>query len=226
MTSDPSDREKDREGSTDPDDAASDDEAGGDGMDRAEGEDLSRDDADDGKDEDGPRPISVRDLMPSPSTRPSRRSSSRGEAPPRESPEREEDTAASGDPAADSDEAGDEEDQEPEGAASVPTPVRVAMDAPPPGDSRPPEELPSRRFELDGEEWIVRITGRTITGTRPDSGALLMHLSFFRPEEPETPARRLVAVDRPLDALYEEDLAELFHRSRPAEREGVAGAEA
>lgn len=230
MTSDPSDREKDRGGSTDPDEAASDDEADRDEMDRAEGDDVSREGADDGdaeKDGDGPRPISVRDLMPSPSTRPSRRSSSRGEAPPRESPEREEeDTAASDHRAPGSDEADEEEDQEPQAAASVPTPVRVAMDAPPPGDSRPPEELPSRRFEVDGEEWIVRITGRTITGTRPDSGALLMHLSFFRPEEPETPARRLVAVDRPLDALYEEDLAELFHRSRPAEREGVAGAEA
>ncbi|MFP3949020.1 MAG: hypothetical protein ACLFWG_09845 [Longimicrobiales bacterium] len=106
----------------------------------------------------------------------------------------------------------------------MPTPVRVAMEAPPPGDSRPPEELPSRRFEVEGEEWIVRISGRTITGSRPDPGALLMHLSFFRSEDPEDPRRRLITVDRPLDALYEEDLRELYERSRPT-GSGSSGSE-
>lgn len=172
------------------------------------------------------RPISVRDLMPSPSTRPSRRSPERGERRGREEDEGPGPHSAGG--GAEEDAGADggrgegkkvEDSGESQPAASVPTPVRVAMDAPPPGDSRPPEALPSRRFEVDGEEWIVRISGRTITGTRPDPGALLMHLSFFRPEEPETPIRTLITVDRPLDALYEEDLGELLGRSRPAERE-------
>lgn len=219
MTSDPSDREREEER---PEDAGPGEGAGT---------------ADDGADEEGDeerRPISVRDLMPSPSPRPSRRGPGREERRRPEPTEAEEEEAteeasdggkAEKADTATEEEAGEEEQEEPQAAASVPTPVRVAMDAPPPGDSRPPDELPSRRFELDGEEWIVRITGRTITGTRPDAGALLMHLSFFRPEEPGDPIRRLVTVDRPLETLYPEDLAELFGRSRLAEPEGAVGAE-
>ncbi|MDX1568291.1 MAG: hypothetical protein R3223_10860 [Longimicrobiales bacterium] len=194
------------------------------------------------EDEETRRPISVRDLMPSPPSRPSRRTPERPERPERTveperttEPEREvgepEEEAggpvveegveeATGEPSVEPD-AGEPEVAEaagPAGSASVPTPVRVAMDAPPPGDSRPPEELPSRRFEVEDQEWIVRISGRTITGTRPDPGALLMYLSFFRADDPEDPRRRLVTVDRPLDALYEEDLRELYQRSRPTER--------
>lgn len=179
------------------------------------------------------RPISVRDLMPSPPSRPSRRPPERAGRPgrgaqegeePATQPGKAEKEAASGEvEAAEPDAAEDPSVEpgtaEPGGAASVPTPVRVAMDAPPPGDSRPPDELPSRRFEVDGEDWIVRLSGRTITGTRPDAGALLMHLSFHRPDEPESASRKLITVDRPLDALYEEDLLEFFQRSLPTDTE-------
>lgn len=182
-----------------------------------DGRDEARDEVGQGgeagsEDEDAPRPISVRDLMPSPPSRPSRRPPERTERPERAA-EPEEEVGGPEEEGPPAEEGGVEE---PAGAASVPTPVRVAMDAPPPGDSRPPEELPSRRFEVEGEEWIVRISGRTITGTRPDAGALLMHLSFFRGDDPEDLRRRLVTVDRPLDALYDEDLRELYARSRPA----------
>lgn len=151
-----------------------------------------------------PKPISVRDLMPSASSRPRRRSRPRGES--AEAPGAPEET--------------EEPPDEEESGESRPTPVRIAMDRPPPGDSRPAEELPSRRFDAEGEEWIVRITGRTITGSRPDPGALLMQLVFCRAEEPETPRRELLTVDRPLDALYEEDLQEFLGRSRPTEADG------
>lgn len=195
--------------------------------------------SDDENGQESRRPISVRDLMPSPSTRPARRPPDRverrgrggGEGREGVPDEEEEAEEPSSEEAVDGEEGRPEEEGAPEpadegaggpaGAASVPTPVRVAMDAPPPGDSRPPEDLPSRRFEVDGEEWIVRISGRTVTGTRPDAGALLMHLSFFRPDEPESALRGLITVDRPLDALYEEDLLELFERSRPMDREGI-----
>lgn len=184
-----------------------------------------------GDEEDTRRPISVRDLMPSPSTRPARRPPERterrerGRGEPEEAGVEEEEEESES-PDAVAAEAVEEEAEagetgEPAGAASVPTPVRVAMDAPPPGDSRPAEELPSRRFEVEGKEWIVRISGRTITGTRPDAGALLMHLSFFRPEQPEMPARQLVTVDRSLDAFYDEDLQELFERSLSTEAGSV-----
>lgn len=226
MNPDPPDRDERQDA---PDDDAAEAEEGG----EAPREDRT---GDDGEEEER-RPISVRDLMPAPSTRPSRRSAERGEGRGREVDEEEAEgsprTDVDGEEPADatvSDEGGEAEGEteggeEPQAAASVPTPVRVAMDAPPPGDSRPPEELPSRRFEVDGAEWIVRISGRTITGTRPDSGALLMHLSFFRPAEPETPVRALVTVDRPLDVLYDEDLRELLERSRPAELESAGSPE-
>lgn len=159
---------------------------------------------DDGSEEER-APISVRDLMPSPSTRPRRRSTER---PSRPQP-------------AEADEEATEDDAPP----ARPTPVRVAMDAPPPGDSRPAETLPSRRFEVGEEEWVVRVSGRTITGTRPDAGALLMQLTFYRSEAPETPVRELLTVERPLEALYEEDLEEFLERSRAAKQpeEGDAG---
>jgi len=191
------------------------------------------DETPEGDEEDTRRPISVRDLMPSPSSRPARRpperterqERGRGEQPEESGVTEEEEESESPDAVAAEaveEEAGEAgEPGEPAGAASVPTPVRVAMDAPPPGDSRPAEELPSRRFEVEGQEWIVRISGRTITGTRPDAGALLMHLSFFRFEEPEMAARRLVTVNRPLDAFYDEDLRELFERSLSTEAGSV-----
>jgi len=135
------------------------------------------------------KPISVRDLMPPPSAGGRRPAQDRGE----------EGTASEG-----------------EVLPPKPTPVRVAMDTPPPGDSRPAEALPSRRFEAEGEEWVVRVTGRTITGSRPDPGALLMQLGFYRGSAPDHPARELLTVARPLEALYEEDLREFLQRSRPA----------
>lgn len=156
---------------------------------------------DEAEEEDGPKPISVRDLMPPSSSEGRRRAPERGG--PAEETERPEP-------------AGPEEGGDDESAPSRPTPVRVAMDAPPPGDSRPRRALPSRRFEARGEEWIVRITGRTVTGTRPDAGALLMHLTFYRSADPDTPVRELLTVERPLDALYEQDLEEFLDRSRPA----------
>ena len=172
---------------------------------------------DDDADEDGPRPISVRDLMPEPS--PARRD--------RPSPSGGPDDADR-ETAADAVEVPPEREPEPDEEddgeeASRPTPVRVAMDAPPPGDSRPVDSLPSRTFEARGREWIVRVTGRTITGTRPDAGAHLMQLEFYHAEEPDEPVRELLTVERSLEALYPRDLDEFLERSRPADRtrEGV-----
>lgn len=156
--------------------------------------------ASESEEHEGRRPISVRDLMP-----PSAADS------PRRAPERRRRSGQPGEPSPVRD---DEEDEDP--SPSRPTPVRVAMDAPPPGDSRPARELPSRRFEVEGEEWVVRITGRTVTGTRPDPGAPLMHLTFYRAARPDEPERELLTVERPLDALYVEDLAEFLERSRSA----------
>lgn len=161
------------------------------------------------------RPISVRDLMPSPPTRPTRRGSEEVERAARAGEREERGERGAEEKVAGEARTAEEGGEEP----AAPTPVRVAMDAAPPGDSRPVEELPSRRFEVRGEEWIARITGRTVTGTRPDAGALLMELTFSRPDDPQNPFRKLLTVDRPLDALYDEDLIEMFERSRSVGRE-------
>lgn len=145
------------------------------------------------------RPLSVQDVSPSSPARarPRERTSGDEAAPPSEG------------------EGGEEEGE----GARRPTPVRVAMDAPPPGDSRPTESLPARRFlagEEEEEEWIVRITGRTVSGTPPDTGAPLMELSFYRADEPDVPRRQLLTVERDLELYYDEDLGELLERARPA----------
>lgn len=138
------------------------------------------------------KPLSIRDVMPS--------------SPPRARPRS----------PGESEDGGEEEEETGEGR---PTPVRIAMDAPPPGDSRPPEELPSRRFETGEEEWVVRVTGRSVAGARPDPGAPLMHLTFYRPEAPLCPEREVLTVERELELFYDEDLAELLQRSRPCAAE-------
>lgn len=179
-----------------------------------EGEEAPGSDEDESGEEEGKdrRPISVRDLMPEPS--PERRS----REPPRRSTDEDADAEPTPTAPAGPDDVEEEEPEDEVGEEAVarPTPVRVAMDAPPPGDSRPVESLPSRTFEARGQKWVVRITGRTITGTRPDPGALLMQLEFYRAEDPETPVRELLTVNRPLEALYPEDLEEYLGRSREA----------
>lgn len=165
----------------------------------------------DGEDDER-KPISVRDLMPPSPSEGRRRARDRGERDEERRAPRESEPEEAHE---EREEAAEEEEDRP----ARPTPVRVAMDAPPPGDSRPADVLPSRSFEARGEEWIVRITGRTVTGTRPDPGALLMQLTFYRSEDPEAPVRELLTVDRPLDALYQEDLEEFLDRSRPAKEE-------
>lgn len=141
------------------------------------------------------KPLSIRDVAPSSPAR----------ARPREP-----------DPEDEAESPTEEERRETGEDAKRPTPVRVAMDAPPPGDSRPTEALPARTFLFGEEAWIARITGRTVSGTRPDAGAPLMELSFYRAEEPDDPRRRVLTVEKDLDRFYDEDLGELLARARPA----------
>ena len=82
-----------------------------------------------------------------------------------------------------------------EGSASEPTRV---------------EDLPSRTFEVDGQEWIVRLSGKTFAGMRPSSGAPLLALTFYLPDAPTTAVRRSLAVGRSLDQLDEVSLPGLL----------------
>lgn len=74
---------------------------------------------------------------------------------------------------------------------------------------------PTRDFEYDGESWTAELSGRTRSGTPPDSGAPLM-LVRFRPTESEAPEDlQAWAVGRTLDELSDVQLAELAGRAQP-----------
>lgn len=176
-------------------------------------DDPARDRADEGREadvgsegeegregEEAPKPISIRDAMPAPGLR--------GQKPRPRSPSR------------------PGRERRPEGAldggTSRPTPVREAMDAVPPeiGPSSP-TDLPSRSFRAAGEEeWIVRVSGTTITGLPTDVGAPLLQLTFFRAAEPETPVRETLGVGETLDDLGDDELRDRLERARPVDRDG------
>lgn len=164
------------------------------GPDEVDGGDDASGDAD-----DDAKPISIRESMPPPGLR--------GQKPRPRSPSK------------------GKRERRPEGALDggtrQPTPVREAMDAVP-REIGPasPTELPSRRFEAgEGEEWIARLSGTTVTGLPADAGVPLMQLTFFRAQEPETPVREALGVGETLDDLGEEELRDRLRRAHPVDAE-------
>ena len=81
----------------------------------------------------------------------------------------------------------------------------------------PIESLPSRKFDGDGCEWIVRLSGRASVGSRGDTGAQLLHLTFFRAEDPSVAARQAVAVGKTIEDFPEDRLRELLGSARAAD---------
>jgi hypothetical protein len=81
----------------------------------------------------------------------------------------------------------------------------------------PIQSLPFRKFDGDGSEWIVRLSGRASVGSRGDTGAQLLHLTFFRAEDPSVAARQSVAVGKTIEDFPEDRLRELLGSARPAD---------
>jgi hypothetical protein len=74
----------------------------------------------------------------------------------------------------------------------------------------------SRSFS-DGESvWTVRIAGAGRSGTAPDCGVHLMHLTFTKGSESD-PARELLCAGHGLEDIPDEELRTLLERSRPVE---------
>lgn len=72
-----------------------------------------------------------------------------------------------------------------------------------------------RRFTVEGEAWIARVAGRAGVGTtRPVAGVIAV-VHFSRAEEPDTPVRQAYLVASRFEALYEDELLELFHSAKP-----------
>lgn len=74
----------------------------------------------------------------------------------------------------------------------------------------PLEDFPSRRFEHDGCEWIVRLCGQTSTGSVADPGAPLMHVVFYKAADPLVACGDVFVVGRSLEGLPELRLSELL----------------
>lgn len=72
------------------------------------------------------------------------------------------------------------------------------------------EDLPSRHFNSDGSEWIVRVVGQTSTGSASDSGARLLHLIFYRSENPLVAQYDLITPCKSIDDLHDLDLENLL----------------
>ncbi len=74
----------------------------------------------------------------------------------------------------------------------------------------PLEDLPHRSFEHDGREWIVRLCGRTSTGSAPDPGAPLLHLVFYSAADPSVACGGALVPGKSLEGLPELQLPELL----------------
>ena len=81
----------------------------------------------------------------------------------------------------------------------------------------PISSLPFRKFDSDGCEWIVRLSGRASVGSRGDAGAQLLHLTFFRAADPSVAARQSVTVGKTIEDLPEDRLRELLGSARAAD---------
>ena len=70
-------------------------------------------------------------------------------------------------------------------------------------------------IEVAGEKWIVRPAGVGSYGTGITARASVLALHFFRFTAPDRAVREVLTSTRDFASLYDEELAELFHRSRP-----------
>ena len=78
------------------------------------------------------------------------------------------------------------------------------------------EDLPSCQFVSEGVEWIVRLSGRTSTGSASDRGAPLLHLTFFRADDPLVAVREALLPGDSIDHLFEADMNEVLAGAREA----------
>lgn len=98
-----------------------------------------------------------------------------------------------------------------------PTPVRMAMES---SEAEVEEQVPAARTLPDpdgGEEWVVRVAGRSSSGILPLRTISLIEVVFSRVQEPDKPLRRAICRGRALEELDDEDLLGLLRDSRPFE---------
>ncbi len=87
----------------------------------------------------------------------------------------------------------------------TPVPAREALDR----QALEPtavDDLPSRQFTSEGVEWIVRLSGRTSAGSASDAGAPLLHLTFYRADNPLVAEREALIPGASMEGLFESEL--------------------
>jgi hypothetical protein len=78
------------------------------------------------------------------------------------------------------------------------------------------EDLPTRRFEHEGSEWIARLCGQATSGSVRDLGAPLMHLIFYTAADPLVSCGEAVVAGGSLEGLPELHLSELLAKVKSA----------
>jgi hypothetical protein len=96
-----------------------------------------------------------------------------------------------------------------------PTPVRMVMEG---GDE---EEKDGReqprliRDEVNEVDWIVTVTGRSVSGVLPLRTVPLMELTFAKALEPDRPLRRALRFDGVLEDIPDHELLSDLRGSEP-----------
>lgn len=76
---------------------------------------------------------------------------------------------------------------------------------------RPP--APARRFSMDDEEWIVRLSGQGHAGTGEHGSAYLEAVRFYAAADPDSPVREALIARGRFDSLYDDEFRELFRQA-------------
>jgi hypothetical protein len=143
--------------------------------------------------EKAPKPISIRDVLGDrPPKRPSSGRASTGAAPVRPG-------GTSG-----------------QNSGRTPTPVRVGLAGPESAEPSAPPVVRTRRLSVGEIEWSVELLGIGRSGTRPDPGTPVLHLSFRNEALEGKDVREVMcAGGEDLSGMTDERLEELLKRSRP-----------
>lgn len=103
--------------------------------------------------------------------------------------------------------------QDTEDEVRRPTPVRMAMEG---GEAETPDESTDQRTIPDpegGEEWVVTVGGRSVSGVLPLRTVSLLELYFARLGEPDVPVRRTLLPGENLGDFSDDQLVQAFHVS-------------
>lgn len=83
----------------------------------------------------------------------------------------------------------------------------------------PPPEPPTRRVEIDGGEWIARLVGHGVIGHGALTRAGVVAIRFTRVDAEDKTFREALMPAGRFEALYDEELRDLWREARTVTRE-------